>query len=210
MDEVGNWPYGRKSPTALFTSGLACHEQSIPLPTSNKGFGEWSGLLDESMIAMAALDRLPRHSRTLSMGGERHRLREKRRGGTIPDTVYMKTLYRIAGQDYCRHHIIKAAVAAGLIIDRAHGRLCGGHELGSVPHGALPALPGMSLTSRQPQVSPISLEVKTVEEPLLARAKTVARRGHRNPRGRRNDRQPGHRIDRGLCVRLGKAMCRQD
>ena len=31
----------------------------------------------------------------------------------IPHTVYVKTLYRIAGQDYCRHHIIRAAVAAG-------------------------------------------------------------------------------------------------
>ena len=30
-------------------------------------------------------------------------------------TVYVKTLYRIAGQDYYRHHIAKAAVAAGLI-----------------------------------------------------------------------------------------------
>ena len=32
-----------------------------------------------------------------------------------PHTVYVKTLYRIAGQDYCRHHIISAAAAAGVI-----------------------------------------------------------------------------------------------
>ena len=32
-----------------------------------------------------------------------------------PHTVYVKTLYRIAGQDYCRHHVIRAAVAAGVI-----------------------------------------------------------------------------------------------
>ena len=32
-----------------------------------------------------------------------------------PHTVYMKTLYRIGGQDYCRHHIIRAAVAAGVV-----------------------------------------------------------------------------------------------
>ena len=32
-----------------------------------------------------------------------------------PHTVYVKSLYRIAGQDYCRHHIIRAAVAAGVI-----------------------------------------------------------------------------------------------
>ena len=34
-----------------------------------------------------------------------------------PHTVYVKTLYRIAGQDYCRHHIIRAAVATGVITD---------------------------------------------------------------------------------------------
>ena len=35
----------------------------------------------------------------------------------VPHTVYVKTLYRVAGQDYCRHHIIRAAVAAGLIAE---------------------------------------------------------------------------------------------
>ena len=32
-----------------------------------------------------------------------------------PHTVYVKTLYRIGVQNYCRHHIIRAAVAAGVI-----------------------------------------------------------------------------------------------
>ena len=35
----------------------------------------------------------------------------------IPHTVYVKSLYRIAGQDYCRHHVIRAAVAAGVITE---------------------------------------------------------------------------------------------
>ena len=35
----------------------------------------------------------------------------------IPHTVYVKSLYRIAGQDYRRHHIIKAAVAAGVVTE---------------------------------------------------------------------------------------------
>ena len=34
-----------------------------------------------------------------------------------PHTVCVKSLYRIAGQDYCRNHIIKAAVAAGVITE---------------------------------------------------------------------------------------------
>ena len=32
-----------------------------------------------------------------------------------PHTVHVKTLYRIGVQDYYRHHIIRAAVAAGVI-----------------------------------------------------------------------------------------------
>ena len=28
-----------------------------------------------------------------------------------------QTLYRIGGQDYCRHHIIRAAVVAGVITE---------------------------------------------------------------------------------------------
>ena len=35
----------------------------------------------------------------------------------IPHTVYVKTLYRIGGQDYCRHHIIKDVVVAGVITE---------------------------------------------------------------------------------------------
>ena len=35
----------------------------------------------------------------------------------VPHLVYVKSLYRIGGQDYCRHHIIKAAVAGGVIAE---------------------------------------------------------------------------------------------
>lgn len=35
----------------------------------------------------------------------------------VPLTVYVKTLYRVSGQDYCRHHVIRAAVAAGVIAE---------------------------------------------------------------------------------------------
>ena len=35
----------------------------------------------------------------------------------VPHTVYVKSLYRIAGQDYCRHHIIRAAVITGVITE---------------------------------------------------------------------------------------------
>ena len=34
-----------------------------------------------------------------------------------PHTNYVKTLYRVTDEDYCRHHIIRAGVAAGLITE---------------------------------------------------------------------------------------------
>lgn len=35
----------------------------------------------------------------------------------IASTIYVSTLYRIAGRDYCRHHTIRAAVAVGHITE---------------------------------------------------------------------------------------------
>ena len=32
-----------------------------------------------------------------------------------PHTNYVKSLYQLAGQTYCHHHVIKAAVAAGVV-----------------------------------------------------------------------------------------------
>ncbi len=53
----------------------------------------------------------------------------------VPHTVYVKSLYRLGGQDYCRHHIIRAAVAAGVITEvRA-----GAGSVGVVSRGAPPA-----------------------------------------------------------------------
>ena len=39
----------------------------------------------------------------------------------VPHTIYVKSLYRIAGQDYCRHHIIRDAVAAGIVTEVKSG-----------------------------------------------------------------------------------------
>ena len=62
-----------------------------------------------------------------------------------PHTVYVKSLYRIAGQDYCRHHIIKAAVVAGVINEvKARRRPGGGRHPGSVLRRARPTLPALT------------------------------------------------------------------
>ena len=39
-----------------------------------------------------------------------------------PHTVYVRRLFLVGGRHYCRHHVIAAAVAAGLVIEVAAGR----------------------------------------------------------------------------------------
>ena len=51
-----------------------------------------------------------------------------------PHTVYVKTLYRIGGQDYCRHHVIRAAVIAGIIVEVK----AGAGPVVATPRGAHP------------------------------------------------------------------------
>ena len=56
-----------------------------------------------------------------SPGGENNAqmrcLRLKANRPSVPHTVYVKSLYRIGGQECCRHHIVRAAVAAGVITE---------------------------------------------------------------------------------------------
>ena len=53
----------------------------------------------------------------------------------VPHTVYVKKLYRIGGRDYCRHHVISAAVAAGVITEVKPGA----GTVAAVHRGAPPA-----------------------------------------------------------------------
>ena len=57
----------------------------------------------------------------------------------VPHTVYVKSLYRIGGQDYCRHHIIRAAVGAGVIAEVRPGP--GSNSALANPALANPVLP---------------------------------------------------------------------
>ena len=54
-----------------------------------------------------------------------------------PHTVYVQALHRIGGQDYCRHHVIRAAVAAGLITEVKPGS----GPVTAVPRGTAAAEP---------------------------------------------------------------------
>lgn len=52
----------------------------------------------------------------------------------VPHTVHVKTLCRIAGQDYCRHHVIRAAVVTGVIAEVEPGA----GPVAAMPRGTAP------------------------------------------------------------------------
>ena len=52
----------------------------------------------------------------------------------VPHTVYVKSLYRIGSQDYCRDHVIRVAVDACVIAEVKPG-----DEPVSVPHRGAPS-----------------------------------------------------------------------
>jgi DNA replication protein DnaC len=59
------------------TSAAAC------FLTSNRSIGEWGTVFGDPVVATAILDRLLHHSHVVTIRGDSHRLREKRRSGLI-------------------------------------------------------------------------------------------------------------------------------
>jgi len=51
--------------------------------TSNRGFGQWSEIFGDPIIATAILDRLLHHSVTINIKGESYRLKEKQKAGVL-------------------------------------------------------------------------------------------------------------------------------
>ena len=81
VDKFDIWLYDRDAATAFFTLVSARYELGSTILTSNKGFGECGGLLGDTVIASAILDRLLHHRHVLNNPGESYRLREKRQAG---------------------------------------------------------------------------------------------------------------------------------
>ena len=75
VDEFGVWPYDREPATAFFTLVSALYERGSMILTSNKGFGEWGELLEDTVTTSAILDWLLHHPHVLSILGESYRSR---------------------------------------------------------------------------------------------------------------------------------------
>jgi DNA replication protein DnaC len=84
LDEMGYLPLDRLGATAFFQLVSRRYEKSPILLTSNKSYGDWGSVFQDTVLASAILDRLLHHSTTVNIRGESYRLREKRQAGLLP------------------------------------------------------------------------------------------------------------------------------
>ena len=55
---------------------ISCYERCALIMISNRGFGEWADIFDDSVVATALLDWLLHHAVVIPIEGNSYRLRE--------------------------------------------------------------------------------------------------------------------------------------
>lgn len=83
VDAFGYLPLEPRAAHLFFASVSRRYERGSLLVTSNRGVSDWGTVLNDPVVATAILDRLLHHSHVLTIRGDSHRLREKRRSGLI-------------------------------------------------------------------------------------------------------------------------------
>ena len=78
----------RASAELLFRVICSRYENGSIILTSNKYFGDWGELLNDTVIATAILDRLLHHVHIINIRGESYRLKDRLKGGVrvVPPT----------------------------------------------------------------------------------------------------------------------------
>jgi DNA replication protein DnaC len=79
VDEVGYLPVSNEGANFLFQVVAKRYETGSIILTSNQSFAAWGGILGDSIIASAILDRLLHHSTVFNIRGDSYRLREKKK-----------------------------------------------------------------------------------------------------------------------------------
>jgi DNA replication protein DnaC len=84
VDEIGYLPFSSEAAHSFFQLISRRYEKSSTIFTSNKSFGEWGEIFNDSVIASAVLDRVLHHCTTVNIRGESYRLKERRKQGLVP------------------------------------------------------------------------------------------------------------------------------
>jgi len=77
IDEIGFQPITKLESNLFFQVISNLYEQRSVIITSNKGFDEWSELMQDPVITAAILDRLTHHSEIFNMTGDSYRLKHR-------------------------------------------------------------------------------------------------------------------------------------
>jgi len=88
IDEVGYMQLDRDSAELFLRVICARYENGSIILTSNKYFGDWGELMNDTVIATAMLDRLLHHAHIINIKGESYRLQDRLKRGVrvVPPT----------------------------------------------------------------------------------------------------------------------------
>lgn len=84
IDEIGYLPFSSEAAHSFFQLVSRRYEKHSTIFTSNKSYGEWGEIFNDTVIASAVLDRILHHCTTVNIRGESYRLKERRKQGLIP------------------------------------------------------------------------------------------------------------------------------
>ncbi len=84
VDEIGYLPFSSEAAHSFFQLISRRYEKSSTIFTSNKSYGEWGEIFNDTVIASAVLDRILHHCTTVNIRGESYRLKERRKQGLVP------------------------------------------------------------------------------------------------------------------------------
>ncbi len=81
IDEVGYMQLERASAELFFRVICSRYEKGSIILTSNKYFGDWGELMNDTVIATAILDRLLHHAHIINIRGESYRMKDRLKSG---------------------------------------------------------------------------------------------------------------------------------
>jgi DNA replication protein DnaC len=93
VDEIGYLPIGSSGGNLFFQLVNACYERCAMILTSNRGFGEWTEIFGDAVVAAALLDRLLHHAVVITIEGNSYRLREH--ADLIPENLRSRPIPKI-------------------------------------------------------------------------------------------------------------------
>ena len=79
VDEIKYLPLTREESNLFFQFVSSRCEKRSTIYTSNKSFNEWGGILGDTVMASAVLDRIMHHCVVINIRGETYRLKDRRK-----------------------------------------------------------------------------------------------------------------------------------